>query len=168
MTELQAQLRSLLLAPPALTLAVAESLTSGSLQAAIGSQSGASDYFLGGVTAYTIDQKVTLLEVDREEAEKTNAVSEVVAEQMALGACRLFGSGLGLGTTGYAEPCPQRGIQCPQAFWAIAHEQSGEPLVVRSGVLDCPGLARVEVQQAVARHVIDALLTWLHGFRSIS
>ena len=168
MTELQVRLRSLLLEPPTLTLAVAESLTSGSLQAAIGSQSGASDYFLGGITAYTIEKKVTLLGVDREEAVRTNAVSEVVAGQMATGACRLFGSSLGLGTTGYAEPCPQLGIQCPKAFWAIAHEQSGAPLVVRSGVLGFPGLARVEVQQAVARHVIDALLTWLHGFRSIS
>ena len=40
------------------TLAVAESLTCGHLQALVGSVSGASDFFCGGVTAYNIDQKV--------------------------------------------------------------------------------------------------------------
>ena len=80
-----------MIAPPAWTLAVAESLTSGRLQAAIGERSGASDYFLGGLTAYTIDQKVTHLGVDRDEADRTNAVSEKVADEMVLGVCRLFG-----------------------------------------------------------------------------
>ena len=84
-----------MIAPPAWTLAVAESLTSGRLQAAIGERSGASDYFLGGLTAYTIDQKVTHLGVDRDEADRTNAVSEKVADEMVLGVCRLFGSDRG-------------------------------------------------------------------------
>ena len=63
-------LRNLMIARPPLTLAVAESLTSGHLQAAIGARSGASDFFLGGITAYSIDQKVTHLGVDRDEAER--------------------------------------------------------------------------------------------------
>ena len=73
-----APLRDLMIARPALTLAVAESLTSGHLQTAIGARSGASNFFLGGITAYSIDQKVTHLGVDRDEAEATEAVSEKV------------------------------------------------------------------------------------------
>ena len=104
-------LRNLMIACPPLTLAVAESLTSGHLQRAIGARSGASDYFLGGLTAYTVDSKVTHLGVDRDEADRTNAVSEKVADQMALGVCRLFGSTLGTATTGYAEAVPESGIE---------------------------------------------------------
>ncbi|MFN5560840.1 MAG: CinA family protein, partial [Opitutaceae bacterium] len=48
-------LKSLLLGPPGLTLAVAESLTGGRLQARVTAESGSSAYFLGGVTAYTIE-----------------------------------------------------------------------------------------------------------------
>ena len=68
-------LRSLLLGPPGLTLAVAESLTGGRLQARVTAESGSSAYFLGGVTAYTIESKVRLLAVDRSEAEASACVS---------------------------------------------------------------------------------------------
>ena len=46
------ELKSLLLAEPRLTLAVAESLTCGGVQSRIGGISGASEFFLGGITAY--------------------------------------------------------------------------------------------------------------------
>jgi len=48
--ETGTELKDLMLRPPRLTLAVAESLTSGRLQARIGAISGASDFFLGGIT----------------------------------------------------------------------------------------------------------------------
>ena len=82
------ELKQLLLQPPRLTLAVAESVTCGRLQARIGAISGASEFFLGGLTAYTIPQKVRHLGVDRALAEQTNAVSPEVAEQMARGPAR--------------------------------------------------------------------------------
>lgn len=69
-----------------LTLAVAESLTGGTLQARITANHGVSSHFLGGITAYHIDQKVKHLGVDREHAQKVNCVSQEVANQMALGA----------------------------------------------------------------------------------
>ncbi len=59
------ELKPLLLQAPRLSLAVAESLTCGQVQARIGAVSGASDYFLGGVTAYSLDEKVRLLGVNR-------------------------------------------------------------------------------------------------------
>ena len=69
------ELKRLMLAPPRLTLAVAESVTCGRLQARIGAISGASEFFLGGITAYTIAQKVRHLGVDRAQAEAVDAVS---------------------------------------------------------------------------------------------
>ena len=68
----------------ALTLATAESMTCGRIQARIGAISGASKFFLGGITTYTIDQKVHHLGVDRALAESCNAVSSEIAEQMAI------------------------------------------------------------------------------------
>ena len=79
-------LKALMLREPRLTLAVAESLTCGRLQARIGAISGASDFFLGGVTAYSLDQKVRHLGVNRAGAAAVNSVSGAVAEQMARGA----------------------------------------------------------------------------------
>ena len=81
------ELKDLMLAAPKRSLAVAESLTCGHLQARIGSESGASGFFAGGVTAYTLEQKVTLLAVDRAVAEAVDCVSDQVARQMAFGVC---------------------------------------------------------------------------------
>jgi PncC family amidohydrolase len=104
------ELKALMLAEPKLTLAVAESLTAGQVQARVASVSGASGYFLGGVTAYTLTQKVKLLGVDRRHAKAVNCVSARVAEEMALGACGLFGADVGVATTGYAEASPADGV----------------------------------------------------------
>ncbi|HUL55215.1 MAG TPA: CinA family protein [Opitutaceae bacterium] len=158
-------LKDLLLREPRLTLAVAESVTCGNLQAAIGTISGASEFFLGGLTAYTIDEKVRHLGVDRAHAEPVNAVSREVAEQMARGACTFFGSDLALATTGYAEPAAARGVLQPLAHWALAHRRADQTLVLRHGLVERPGAARVEMQEAVAAAALQALLEYLREFR---
>ena len=58
-------LKDIMLRGPRLTLAVAESLTGGRVQARITAISGASEFFLGGMTAYSLDQKVRHLGVSR-------------------------------------------------------------------------------------------------------
>ena len=80
------ELKALFLREPRLTLAAAESLTAGNVQARIASVSGASGYFRGGVTAYSIEEKVKLLGVNRAAAKRVNCVSARVAEEMAAGA----------------------------------------------------------------------------------
>ena len=70
-----------------LTVAVAESLTCGNIQASLGSISGASDFFEGGITAYSLRQKVEILGVEREHAAQVNCVSVNVADQMASSIC---------------------------------------------------------------------------------
>jgi nicotinamide-nucleotide amidase len=156
-------LKALLMEDPARTLAVAESLTSGRLQARIGAVSGASDYFLGGITAYSLDQKVRHLGVDRAGAAAVNSVSAAVAEQMARGACVLFGSDLGVATTGYAERSAEFGVAQPFAWWGLARRLPGGGYGVKSGRVDCPGLPRVEVQERVAAEALAALAAWIRG-----
>jgi nicotinamide-nucleotide amidase len=156
-------LKALMLRGPRLTLAVAESLTSGRLQARIGAISGASEFFLGGVTAYSLDEKVRHLGIDRAEACAVNSVSARVAEQMARGACVLFGADLGVATTGYAEPSAEWNVAEPFAWWGLARLQPGGDFAVSSARVDCPGFSRTDVQERVAGAAFDALVRWVRG-----
>lgn len=146
-----------------LKLAVAESVTCGRLQARIGALSGASEFFLGGMTAYSLDAKVRHLGVDRDQARAANGVSERVAEQMARGACVLFGADLGVATTGYAEPSAAWQVPEPFAWWGLARREPGGDFVVASGRVDLPGLSRTDVQERVAGAALDALVGWIRG-----
>jgi nicotinamide-nucleotide amidase len=166
------ELKTLLLREPRRTLAVAESITCGHLQARIGAISGASGFFLGGITAYTLDEKVKHLGVTRAAAEAVNSVSAEVAEQMARGACALFGSDFALATTGYAESFALSEVEgkiiAPFAWWALAHVQGsgsgrGERMIVRSGLIDGWGLARVAMQEAVAERALAELVNYLRA-----
>jgi nicotinamide-nucleotide amidase len=163
--DIGSELKQLLLQPPRLTLAVAESVTCGRLQARIGAISGASQFFLGGLTAYTIPQKVRHLGVDRAQAEHVDAVSPEIAGQMARGACAFFGSDIAVATTGYAEPVPERGVTQPFAFWALAQRGADNTFVLRQGRVDQPQAARVEMQEAVVDAALAALISHLRRLR---
>lgn len=165
MTAIAPELKSLMLQAPRLTLAVAESMTCGRVQAAVGAVSGASDFFLGGVTAYTLDQKVRHLGVNRAAARRVNCVSAAVAEQMARGVCRLFGSDVGVATTGYAEPAPAAGVTDPFAWWAVAHRRRGRWVAVSSGRVECPGATRTDAQAIVAAAALAELAGYLRALR---
>ena len=86
------------------TLAVAESCTGGLLAGAITDVSGSSAVFRGGVIAYHNDLKVELLGVKEEILENAGAVSEPVAQWMAVGARERLGADYGIGITGIAGP----------------------------------------------------------------
>jgi nicotinamide-nucleotide amidase len=155
--------KKLALAHPRLTLATAESMTCGRVQAKIGRISGASEFFLGGITAYTLEEKVRLLKIDRTAAKKANCVSAKVAEQMARGACRLFKADVGVATTGYAERT--RNVSEPFAWWAIAHRRRGGRFTTFSGRLDCPGASRTAAQEMIAAAALAALKKFLETVR---
>jgi nicotinamide-nucleotide amidase len=159
-------LKDLMLRKPRLTLAVAESLTCGRLQARVGMISGASDFFLGGITAYTLEQKVRHLRVDRRRAAAANSVSAEVAAEMAQGACTLFGADVGLATTGYAEPSAEWSVDQPFAWWAVAYRPPGGAPVNRSGKVECPRASRTEAQERTADAAMDALIAWLETIRA--
>jgi len=154
-------LKKLMSRRPRLSLAAAESLTCGQVAARIGAESGASNYFLGGVTAYNLEQKVKLLGVNRAHARRVNCVSQRVAVEMAAGACALFGADLAVATTGYAEPGPAAGVKMPQAWWALCHRKRGGKTVVISGFLEMPGATRAQAQARVAEEALEQLAAYL-------
>ena len=86
------------------TLAVAESCTGGLIAKRLTDLPGSTSFFLGGVVAYANEVKVRQLEVPPEVIEEEGAVSRKVAEAMALGVARRFGSSAGIGVTGIAGP----------------------------------------------------------------
>ncbi len=87
-----------------LTLATGESCTGGGLSDAITDIAGSSDYFLGGIVAYSNSAKERLLGVDPSLLASHGAVSEPVALAMAEGVRRAMGAQVGIGVTGIAGP----------------------------------------------------------------
>jgi nicotinamide-nucleotide amidase len=85
-------------------VSVAESCTAGLLAARLASRPGASRYFSGGVVSYSNRAKEELLGVDPAELAEFGAVSDQVAESMAVGVRRSFGTSIGVGITGVAGP----------------------------------------------------------------
>jgi nicotinamide-nucleotide amidase len=86
------------------TLSVAESCTGGLLAERITSIPGSSDYFLGGLLVYGNSMKTELLGVSAKTIAEHGAVSEPVAEAMAVGARLRTGSTYALSITGVAGP----------------------------------------------------------------
>jgi len=87
-----------------MTVAVAESCTGGLLGKMITDVSGSSDYFLGGVTAYSNELKMKLLSVPQIILEKYGAVSKECASYMAEGVIQALGANIGVSITGVAGP----------------------------------------------------------------
>ena len=86
------------------TLATAESCTGGMIGELITAVAGSSDYYLGGIVAYSNATKCDLLAVDSDLLETHGAVSEEVAAAMATGARERFGSDWAISVTGVAGP----------------------------------------------------------------
>lgn len=162
---LAAELKELMLRGPGLTLAAAESLTAGHVQALIASVSGSSGYFHGGVTAYSIEEKAKLLGVNRVHAKRVDCVSQRVAVEMAVGAAELFSSDLAIATTGYAEPSAAAGVKVPMAWWAVCHSRKGGKLTIISGQVEIPRATRTQVQARVAEAVLRELVAYLRELR---
>lgn len=94
------------------TLAVAESLTGGLLASAFARAPGSSEWFRGGIVAYSSAVKYDLLDVP-----DGPVVSEAAAVTMARGACRLLKAEVAVAVTGVAGPDPQDG-EPPGTVWA--------------------------------------------------
>lgn len=86
------------------TVAIAESCTGGLLSSRITDVAGSSQWFLGGVVAYSADVKMSMVGVDPAHIQQHGEVSEEVARDLAAGARRRFGTTWGIGVTGIAGP----------------------------------------------------------------
>ena len=87
-----------------LTIGTAESCTGGRISEAIIAIPGSSDYYKGGIVAYTDEVKVKLLGVSSEVLEEQTAVSEEVAREMVVGTLNAIGVDFAIASTGYAGP----------------------------------------------------------------
>lgn len=87
-----------------LTIGTAESCTGGRISEAIIAIPGSSDYYKGGIVAYTDEVKERILGVSHEILEEYTAVSEEVARQMVLGTINTIDVDFAIASTGYAGP----------------------------------------------------------------
>ena len=102
------------------SVAVAESVTGGLLQAAFSIAENASQFFQGGITAYNVGQKYRHLLVDPLHALSCDSVSLKIAEDMSKHVCCMFTSTFGLASTGYASLVPEQNINKLFTYYAIA------------------------------------------------
>lgn len=98
------------------TISVAESLTAGGLANMLTSASGSSAVFVGGITAYRNEIKSTMLDVDPKIISEFTVISEEVADAMAEGARKVFGTTWAISTTGAAGPESLEG-HAPGSVW---------------------------------------------------
>ena len=136
------------------SLSVAESVTSGFIQAALSTAENASEFFEGGITTYNLEQKVRHLNINQEHAQKVDCVSERVSEEMALNCAKLFKSTWALAITGYASPVPE-GDNKLFAHYAVS--KNGQ--VIRHHYIESriePGLpTQLYFTNEVLRHLLE-------------
>jgi PncC family amidohydrolase len=106
-----------------LTISAAESCTGGLVMARLTEVPGSSAYVDRGVVVYSNQAKIDVLGVSAALIEQHGAVSEPVAEAMAVGMVRTSGTNLGVGITGIAGPTggtPEKpvGMVAIAAAWA--------------------------------------------------
>jgi nicotinamide-nucleotide amidase len=143
-----------------LRLAVAESLTAGKLQDAVVQLSGASDFFCGGITTYSLQSKIRILNCSPELVRIHQGVHPRIVQQMAAGVAALFQADIAVATTGFAEPSADGAIATPFAWIAIAdirqtRVQDAIPWEGKGG--------REDVRKAVTRYAIECILRHLQG-----
>ena len=87
-----------------LSLSTAESCTGGSIAALVTSIPGSSEYFNGGIVAYSNEVKMSLLHVSAETLEKYGAVSRETVIEMVKGAMKALKTDCAVATSGIAGP----------------------------------------------------------------
>lgn len=136
-----------------LTLAIAESLTGGLVCAQLTDVPGASVVLRGGVVAYATDAKQDVLGVSVDVLSQHGAVSAKTAEVMAQRVRELFGSDIGISTTGVAGPHEQEGNHVGTVFIAIADSHG-----VSSHAIDFGG-SRADIRDQTVQAAFDLLAT---------
>lgn len=146
------------------TIAAAESVTAGLLQAALASAENATVFFQGGITAYNAKQKYRHLHVDVLHAVSCNGVSASIASEMALGISRAFSSDWGIGITGYASPLPEHDMDPLYAFYAISFKDE----IVKAGEMMAESEEPFQVQLKYVHSILFNLLDTLKEKEALS
>jgi nicotinamide-nucleotide amidase len=123
-TEIAAEVADVVTAQR-LTVAVAESLTAGTLACALGAAPDASTWFRGGVVAYAAEVKFKVLGVP-----PGPVVTEECARAMARGVASLLDAHLAVSVTGVGGPGDEEG-QPPGTVWFGVVSPDGERAELR-------------------------------------
>lgn len=142
------------------TIATGESITAGLVASALAEVPGSSQVLRGGVVAYQVDIKESVLGV-LPGALAQGVVSEQVALAMAQGAAACMGARIGVGTTGAAGPDPHDGVAPGNAWVGVwMHGGPDQPPVARSRFVQAPG-DRSRVRDAVAAAALEEVRSLL-------
>lgn len=141
------------------TIAVAESVTAGHLQAAFSAGMEASKYFHGGITTYNIGQKARHLHIDPILCSKVNCVAEKIAHTMAIEVSKMFLSDYGIGITGYASIVPECEEDGIFAFFSLSYNQE----IVLTDKLTSPADKPYEVQVDYTKQVVQKFYEYLRS-----
>lgn len=142
-----------------LTVATAESCTGGMVAARLTTLAGSSRYFRGALVTYADDTKSELAGVEAAMIARHGAVSQQVAEALAVGARRALGADVGVGITGVAGPGGGTAEKPVGLVWlSVTAGDDAAAGITRSVKL--PG-SRADVRErttTVAMHLIRRLL----------
>lgn len=137
-----------------LTISTAESCTGGELAKMITSNSGSSQYFLGGIVPYATEKKIEILKVSKDTVDQFTVVSEQVAAEMALGCQKLFDTDISLSTTGVAGPGKgEDGKEVGTVFYTIRIKDREV-----TSKLYMPHLDRLDFMNFVSQKIIQDLV----------
>ncbi len=139
------------------SLAVAESVTAGNLQAAFALAENASLFFQGGMTVYNLGQKCRQLDIEPIHAATCNCVSQKVSDRLALNIADKFLAYYGIGITGYAAPYPPEKITNLYAYVSV----TAEGKVIAAKKLAAPKQSPARVQEYYTRSVLQLFLDML-------
>lgn len=135
-----------------LSIATAESLTSGLLAGRVGEGSSAGDWFAGGVVAYRTEVKEQVLGV----TPGIDPCSSECAEQLAVGVRSLMDADIAVSTTGVGGPDAQDGHPPGTVFlgWAT-RDDTGHVALTLPGDPEQVLAATVDSAVALLRERID-------------
>ncbi|KMQ68939.1 damage-inducible protein CinA [Chryseobacterium sp. FH2] len=103
------------------SVSIAESVTSGLIQLSFSQMPNASLFYKGGMTTYTLPEKVKFLNVNRIEAKENDCVTQNIADTMALNIAKSFETDWGIAITGYATPVRNSGFKI-FAFFSFSYK----------------------------------------------
>ena len=136
------------------SIAVAESVTAGCIQTLLSTEKDAENFFHGGITVYNTAQKTRHLNIEPIYALRCNAVDLHISIKMAQEVCSLFCSSIGIASTGYAAPFPEKNIKNPFAFMAIVF--NGEVLFAKK-IMAVSKNYGLDIQREYAENIIEVL-----------
>lgn len=138
------------------TLSLAESCTGGAVAAKLTAIPGASQYFLGGVIAYSNSLKTKALGVDSALLKEKGAVSEETVKQMVDGVLSLTGSDFAMAVSGIAGPEGGTASKPVGSVWCAFGRSGKKP---QAWLLQLHG-TREEVIRGSVHALLDGLLRY--------